>query len=34
LKIFLNNLCDADGVYVVLQNERWRKRFEYCWSVL
>jgi hypothetical protein len=26
--------CDADGVYVVLQNQRWGKRFEYCWSVL
>jgi len=25
--------CDADGVYVVLQNQRWGKRFEYCWSV-
>jgi hypothetical protein len=26
--------CDADGVYVVLQNQRWGKRFEYCWSVV
>ena len=23
--------CDADGIYVVLQNQRWGKRFEYCW---
>jgi hypothetical protein len=26
--------CDADGVYVILQNQRWGKRFEYWWSVL
>jgi hypothetical protein len=26
--------CDADGIYVVLQNQRWGKRFEYCWSVV
>ena len=25
--------CDADGIYVVLQNQRRGKRFEYCWSV-
>ena len=24
---------DADGIYVVLQNQRWVKGFEYCWSV-
>ena len=26
--------CDADGIYVVLQNQRGGKRFEYCWSVI
>jgi hypothetical protein len=26
--------CDADGMYVVLQNQGWGKRFEYCWSVV
>jgi len=26
--------CDADSIYVVLQNKRWGKRFEYCWSVV
>jgi hypothetical protein len=26
--------CDAGGIYVVLQNQRWGKRFENCWSVI
>ena len=26
--------CDAEGIYVVLQNQRWGKRFEYCWWVV
>jgi hypothetical protein len=26
--------CDVDGIYVVLQNQRLGKRFEYCWSVV
>ena len=26
--------CDDDSIYVVLQNQRWVKRFEYCWSVV
>jgi hypothetical protein len=26
--------CDADGVYMILQNQRWGKRFEDWWSVL
>ena len=37
LKCFQNvseESCDADGVYVILQNQRWGKRFEYWWSVL
>jgi hypothetical protein len=25
---------DADGNCVVLQNQSWGKRFEYCWPVL
>jgi len=25
--------CDADGVYVVLQNQRWRESFENWWAV-
>ena len=25
--------CNADGVYVVLQNERWGERFENRWVV-
>jgi hypothetical protein len=24
--------CDADNINVVLQNQRWGQRFEYCWS--
>jgi hypothetical protein len=26
--------CDADGIYVILQNQRWGKRFEYWWLVV
>ena len=25
--------CDADGVYVVLQNHRWEESFENWWAV-
>jgi len=25
--------CDADGVYVILQNQRWGERFENWWAV-
>ena len=25
--------CDADGVYVVLQNQRWGESFENWWEV-
>jgi len=26
--------CDAGSIYVVLKNQRWGKRIEYCWSVV
>jgi hypothetical protein len=33
LEVISEEACDADGIYVVLQNQMWGKRFEYCWSV-
>jgi hypothetical protein len=27
-------VCDAYGVYVILQNQRWGKSLKYCWSVV
>jgi len=24
--------CDADGIYVILQNQRWGEGLKYCWT--
>jgi hypothetical protein len=34
VEVISEAVCDADDIYVVLQNQRWGKRFEYCWSVV
>jgi len=33
LKDMSEEVCDADGVYVLLQNQRWGERFENGWAV-
>jgi len=25
-------VCDSDGIYVILQNKRWGKGLKYCWT--
>jgi len=25
-------VCDADGIYVILHNKKWGKGLKYCWT--